>query len=195
MKLTALEIKQQKFEKSLRGYDPNEVNAFLNMVSLEWENIVTRQRDMERDLAQMKDKLKHYERVESALHETLQAAKESAEQRLNGAKNEARARIEKAELEAESILHDAQQQRQSVRQDILRLIERRDEIVRGIKSYLDMATQSVNSFSRDDSSIYSLPKEAGDVAPAKSKSKAKPAPADTLSTGADDLDAIIDDLA
>jgi hypothetical protein len=58
-----------------------------------------------------------------------------------------------------------------------------------------MATQSVNSFSRDDSSIYSLPKEAGDVAPAKSKSKAKPAPADTLSTGADDLDAIIDDLA
>ena len=102
MKLTALEIKQQKFEKTLRGYDPNEVNAFLNMVSLEWENIVTRQRDMERDLAQMKDKLKHYERVESALHETLQAAKESAEQRLNGAKNESRARIEKAELEAES---------------------------------------------------------------------------------------------
>lgn len=195
MKLTALEIKQQKFEKTLRGYDPNEVNAFLNMVSLEWENIVTRQRDMERDLAQMKDKLKHYERVESALHETLQAAKESAEQRLNGAKNESRARIEKAELEAESILRDAQQQRQSVRQDIMRLIERRDEIVRGIKSYLDMATQSVNSFSRDDSSIYSLPKEEIDAAPAKSKSKAKAPTAESISTGADDLDAIIDDLA
>lgn len=195
MKLTALEIKQQKFEKTLRGYDPNEVNAFLNMVSLEWENIVTRQRDMERDLAQMKDKLKHYERVESALHETLQAAKESAEQRLNGAKNESRARIEKAELEAESILRDAQQQRQSVRQDIMRLIERRDEIVRGIKSYLDMATQSVNSFSRDDSSIYSLPKEEGDAAPVKSKSKAKAPTAESISTGADDLDAIIDDLA
>jgi cell division initiation protein len=195
MKLTALEIKQQKFEKVLRGYDPNEVNAFLNMVSLEWENLVTRQRDMERDVAQMKDKLKHYERVESALHETLQAAKESAEQRLNGAKNEARARIEKAELEAESILRDAQQQRQSVRQDILRLVERRDEIVRGIKSYLDMATQSVNSFSRDDASIYSLPKEEGDAAPAKSKAKAKSTPSEPLPTGTDDLDAIIDDLA
>lgn len=195
MKLTALEIKQQKFEKVLRGYDPNEVNAFLNMVSLEWENLVTRQRDMERDVAQMKDKLKHYERVESALHETLQAAKESAEQRLNGAKNEARARIEKAELEAESILRDAQQQRQSVRQDILRLVERRDEIVRGIKSYLDMATQSVNSFSRDDASIYSLPAEAGDAAPAKSKAKAKSTPSEPLPTGTDDLDAIIDDLA
>ncbi len=193
MKLTALEIKQQKFEKSLRGYDPNEVNAFLNMVSLEWENIVTRQRDMERDLAQMKDKLKHYERVESALHETLQAAKESAEQRLSGAKNEAKGRIEKAELEAESILRDAQQQRQVVRQDIQRLIERRDEIVRGIKSYLDMATQSVNAFARDDASVYALPKEAGDPAPAKPKSKAKST--EPLPTGTDDIDAIIDDIA
>lgn len=195
MKLTALEIKQQKFEKTLRGYDPNEVNAFLNMVSLEWENIVTRQRDLERDVAQMKDKLKHYERVESALHETLQAAKESAEQRLNGAKNEARARIEKAEVEAESILRDAAQQRQSVRQDILRLIERRDEIVRGIRSYLDMATQSVNSFSRDDAAIYTLPGDSADAAPAKSKSKAKSTPSEPLPSGTDDLDAIIDELA
>lgn len=193
MKLTALEIKQQKFEKSLRGYDVNEVNAFLNMMSMEWENLVTRQRDMERDLAQMKDKLKHYERVESALHETLQAAKESAEQRLNSAKNEAKSRIEKAEMEAESILRDSQQQRQSVRQDILRLLERRDEIVRGIKSYLDMATESVNTFARDDASVYSIPKETGDPTPSKPKSKAKAV--ETPQHGADDIDAIIDDLA
>ncbi len=193
MKLTALEIKQQKFEKSLRGYDVNEVNAFLNMMSMEWENLVTRQRDMERDFAQLKDKLKHYERVESALHETLQAAKESAEQRLNGAKNEAKSRIEKAEIEAEGILRDANQQRQSVRQEIMRLLERRDEIVRGIKSYLDMASESVNAFARDDSSIYSLPKEPGDSAPTKSKPKAKAA--EPQQHGADDIDAILDDLA
>lgn len=193
MKLTALEIKQQKFEKSLRGYDVNEVNAFLNMMSMEWENLVTRQRDMERDLAQMKDKLKHYERVESALHETLQAAKESAEQRLNSAKNEAKSRIEKAEVEAEGILREANQQRQSVRQEIMRLLDRRDEIVRGVKSYLDMASESVNAFARDDASIYTLPQEPGDAAPTKSKPKAKAA--ETQQHGADDIDAIIDDLA
>lgn len=192
MKLTALEIKQQKFEKSLRGYEINEVNAFLNMVASEYENMVSRQRDLERDLAQLKDKLKHYERVESALHETLQTAKDTAEQRLAGARQEAKSRLEKAEMEAESIVREANQQRQQVRQDILRLLERRDDIIRGIRSYLDMASESLNIFSRDDSGQFSLP---GDDKPAAApKSKSKPKAAEAPAPGAADLDAILDQI-
>ncbi len=86
MKLTALEIKQQQFEKSLRGYDVSEVNAYLNLVANEWEHMVGKMKEMEAQLDKMDEKLKHYERVEQALHETLQTAKDSAEQKLVGAK-------------------------------------------------------------------------------------------------------------
>jgi cell division initiation protein len=192
MKLTALEIKQQKFEKALRGYEVNEVNAFLNMVASEYESLVAKQRDLERDLTQLKDKLKHYERVESALHETLQTAKDTAEQRLAGARQEAKSRLEKAEMEAESIVREANQQRHQVRQDIQRLLERRDDIIRGIRSYLDMASESLNIFSRDDSGQFILPGE--DKPASASKPKSKPKSAEAPAPGAADLDAILDQI-
>ncbi len=189
MKFTALEIKQQTFEKSFRGYDENEVKAFLNVVSLEWEMLVGKMRDLERDNAQLKDKIKHFERVEEALHDTLQTAKETAEQRISGAKREAQSRLEKAELEADGILREAQNQRQAIRQDIQRLAERRDEIVRGIRSYLDMASASLNAFAKDEAGVFAVP-----VAAAEPKA-AKPTKAEAAATAsAADLDAILDSI-
>ncbi|MGM0545625.1 MAG: DivIVA domain-containing protein [Bacteroidota bacterium] len=157
MKLTALEIKQQEFEKSLRGYDKEEVKAFLNLVSNEWEHLVAKNRELEKRIDDLEEKLKHYERVEEALHETLQTAKESAEQKLTGAKKDARNKIEKAEMEAESIIREATQQRQQVRQSIIRLLDRRKEIIGGIRSYLEMAQESVEQFSKDEAALFDLP--------------------------------------
>jgi cell division initiation protein len=159
MKLTALEIKQQQFEKSLRGYDVSEVKAYLNLVASEWEHMVGKMKEMEAQLDKMDEKLKHYERVEQALHETLQTAKDSAEQKLVGAKKESRNIIEKAEMESDAIVREANQKRQQIRQSILRLLDRREEIIGGMKSYLEMAQESLQHFSRDDASLFSLPKE------------------------------------
>ncbi len=213
MKLTALEIKQQTFEKSLRGYDVAEVKSFLNIVSSEWEHLISKHKEQEKEIAQLKEKLKHYEKVEEALHETLQTAKQSAEQRVTGAKEEARNKIEKAEIEAENILREARQQRQQVRQSVMRLLDRREEIIRGMKSYLDMAQESLQSFAKDESAIFSLPpeNEADDELPEKKKTSASgkndksdksseshqsaanktgtsPAP------GAEDIDELLDDI-
>lgn len=159
MKLTALEIKQQEFEKSLRGYDKAEVQAFLNLMSNEWEHLVARNRELEDKIDDLEEKLKHYERVEEALHETLQTAKESAEQKLSGARKDARNKIEKAEMEAESIIREATQQRQQVRQSIIRLLDRRKEIIGGIRSYLELAQESLDQFSKDEAALFDLPED------------------------------------
>jgi len=162
MKLTALEIKQQQFEKSLRGYDVAEVQAYLNLIASEWEHMVGKMRELEDQIQKMDDKLRHYERVEEALHETLQTAKDSAEQKLTGARKEAKNTIEKAEIEADSIIREASQQRQQIRQSILRLLDRRDEIISGIRSYLEIAQDSLQHFSKDEASMFTLPKEAAE---------------------------------
>ncbi len=173
MKLTALEIKQQTFEKSLRGYDPAEVQAFLSLVSNEWEHLIGKINDLEDQIDKLNEKLKHYERVEEALHETLQTAKDSAEQKLGGAKREAQNILEKAEMEADSIVREANQQRQQIRQSILRLIERRQEIVGGIRSYLEIAHESIQHFSKDEADIYKLPKGENAGEPALSEVEPK----------------------
>ncbi len=199
MKLSALEIKQQNFAKSLRGYDVAEVQSFLNVISYEWEHLSNRCRDQEREIQRLTEKLQHYQKVEEALHETLQTARDSAEQRIISSKQEAQNRIAKAELEAEKIVRDSQKERQSIRQSIQRLLERRHEIIRGMESYLELASESLESFRRDDSSTYSLPNDDSREA-AKSKNgsdqddqKKNKKPTSPV-PGTEDLDDLIDDL-
>lgn len=203
MKLTALEIKQQSFEKSLRGYDTAEVHAFLNLVANEWEHMVGKVRELEDQIDKMNEKLKHYERVEQALHETLQTAKDSADQKLSGARQESNNIIEKAEIEADSIIREASQQRQQVRQSILRLIDRRKEIVGGIRSYLELAQESLQQFSKDEASLFSLPKEemdrSADLYPEEKsntyrRNRNKDTSESTVPPGTENMDDILDDI-
>ena len=39
MKITPLEIRQKSFERGFRGYDKDEVQAFLKSLSKEWERV------------------------------------------------------------------------------------------------------------------------------------------------------------
>lgn len=204
MKLTALEIKQQQFEKSLRGYDVSEVNAYLNLVANEWEHMVGKMRELETQLEKMDEKLKHYERVEQALHETLQTAKDNADQKLEGAKKEARSIIEKAEMESDGIVLEANQKRQQIRQSILRLLDRREEIIGGMNSYLEMAQESLQNFSRDDVFQFSLPQEDTEASSAdpngdhinseSSKKRSQKKNEQPIPPGSDNLDDILDDI-
>ena len=166
MKLTPLEIKQQQFEKSLRGYDVSDVQAFLTLVSNEFEYLITKNKELEDDIEKLNERVKHYERVEEALHETLQTAKESMEQKKSTANVEAKATIEKAQMEAEGIVKEANFERQQIRQSILILLDRREEIISGIQAYLQNAQHSIEQFSKDELDVFSLPKEERTVPPA-----------------------------
>jgi cell division initiation protein len=159
MKLTPLEIKQQTFEKSLRGYDTADVQAFLTLVSNEFEHLLNKNKELEQQIDKLTERVKHYERVEDALHETLQTAKESVEQKISGARQEAKSTLEKAEMEADGIIKEANHNRQQIRQSILRLLDRREEIINGISSYLENAKHSVDQFGKDEMGVFQLPKE------------------------------------
>lgn len=157
MKLTALEIKQQQFEKALRGYDQAEVQSYLNLLATEWEIMVGKIRELENQVSGLQDKLKHYERVEEALHETLQTAKSSAEEKLVGARKEAKNIVEKAELEAETIYQEAHRERWKIRQHTLQIVEKREEMVQSLRSFLDNVNHSLDQFSGDKQSLFTVP--------------------------------------
>ncbi len=40
MNISPLDIRKHEFKKSLRGYDTDEVTAFLDLISIEFENII-----------------------------------------------------------------------------------------------------------------------------------------------------------
>lgn len=163
MKLTPIEIKQQQFEKSLRGYDVSDVQAFLTLVSNEYEHLITKNKELEDQIEKLSDRIKHYERVEEALHETLQTTKESVSQKMENARLEATNTVDRAQMEAETIIKEANQQKMQIRQSVLRLLDRREEIITGISAYLENAHSSVQQFTKDEMNIFGLPKEDAEV--------------------------------
>ena len=46
MRITPLEIKRKTFEKKLRGFDKDEVNAFLVSLSQEWERLLNENNEL-----------------------------------------------------------------------------------------------------------------------------------------------------
>jgi cell division initiation protein len=195
MSLTALEIKQRTFTKSLRGYDVSEVNAFLSMVAHDWEHQVGKIKDLEREIKSINDKLAHYQRIEATLHETLQTARDNASERLENARKDASNKIEKAEMEAERILKEAREEKQEIRRSTLELMERRKEMIDSIKSYLEKALQSVTSFKKDDSGVFTPLKEEKEVEPAPKKKKKQTSETELSDTpGAEKLDDLLDNI-
>ena len=186
MKLTALEIKQQQFEKSMRGYDPAEVQSYLSLLATEWEHMAGKVRELENQVDKLNDKLKHYERVEEALHETLQTAKSSAEEKLSGARNEAKNIVEKAELQAETIFQEAHRERWKVRQHTLQIVEKREEMIRSLSSFLDNTVKSLNQFSDDKQSLFTVPDIDEETPTIKSAPKRKKQPK-SGTTSSDDV--------
>ena len=46
MRITPLEIRRKTFEKKIRGFDKDEVNAFLGSLSQEWERLLNENKEL-----------------------------------------------------------------------------------------------------------------------------------------------------
>lgn len=167
MKLTPLEIKQHQFDKSLRGYDVGEVQSFLALVASEVEQLQQKNSELQEQVQGLNKRITHYEKVEEAIHETLQTTKESVAQKMEQARNEAKTAIDRAHMEADRMIQEAQQQRSTIRQEMIRLLERRDEMLHSFQQFLDNNMSMVEKFAANEFHIFD-PIDESDASPSVS---------------------------
>jgi cell division initiation protein len=136
MKLTPLDIRKHEFARSLRGYDPEEVKAFTDMVSRQWEEVLDELRHARDRVRELEGKIAHYEKVESALHEALESARSGARRTQEQAEERARLIVEEAELKAEQRLQEVDQRQGNLRHEVAGLQRRHDEIVARLRHFL-----------------------------------------------------------
>lgn len=169
MKITPLEIRQKDFEKKLRGYDKDEVQAFLQSVSNEWERVLDESKELKIKLAQAEKEVQKLREVESSLFKTLKTAEDTganlvdqankaaelhlretqmkAEGMLNESKNKARAIIEKAEQEAKDIINEVQEGVKELDLNYKTIESHRDNL---IKDLMNLANDLVERIQRTD---------------------------------------------
>lgn len=150
MKLTPLDLRKQQFGKAFRGYDSDEVRSFLDLVARQWEELQDEVRLADERVGAMEHKLKHYERVEMALQEALEAARESAKRAEAAADQRAKLIVEEAELKAMRVVSDAEQERYHLRQDFVKLTHRQNEVAARLRGFLMSELEILAQFQGDD---------------------------------------------
>ena len=114
MKITALDIRQKTFEKSFRGIDKDEVQAFLTTISQQWERQGDENRELRLKLEHAQQDVQKMREVESSLYRTLKTAEDTGNNITEQAQREADLRIREAQFQAENILGEARQRARAV---------------------------------------------------------------------------------
>lgn len=114
MKLTALDIRQKTFEKSFRGVDKDEVQAFLTTISQQWERMGDENRELRLKLEHAQHDVQKMREVESSLYRTLKTAEDTGNNITEQAQRDADLRIREAQLQAENMLNEARQRSRAI---------------------------------------------------------------------------------
>jgi len=107
MKITPLEIRQKTFERTLRGYDKDEVNAFLLSLSQEWERMNDEVKEARLKLEASEREVSKLREVESSLYRTLKTAEDTGANVVDQARKAAELHLREAQISADALLNEA----------------------------------------------------------------------------------------
>jgi cell division initiation protein len=107
MKITPLEIRQKTFERTLRGYDKDEVNAFLLSLSQEWERMNDEVKELKMKFENSEREVSKLREVETSLFKTLKTAEDTGANVVDQAKKTAELHVREAQISAEALLNEA----------------------------------------------------------------------------------------
>lgn len=107
MRITPLEIRQKTFEKNFRGYEKDEVHAFLLTLSQEWERIMDENKELRIKLESTEREVGKLREVETSLFKTLKTAEDTGANVIDQARKAAELHLRESQLKAEAMLNEA----------------------------------------------------------------------------------------
>ena len=107
MNITPLEIRQKAFETHFRGYDKDEVDAFLLSLSQEWERLNGNMRDHQIRMESTEKELNKLREVESSLFKTLKTAEDTSNNMISQANKSAELQMRETLMNTEALVNDA----------------------------------------------------------------------------------------
>lgn len=142
MRITPLDIQQKQFPMKFRGFDVEEVYAFLEIIREEMEDLLRENASLKEGLQKAENQIKEYRDMETTLRETLLTAQQMVEDYKTNARKEAELVVKEAELRADAIIKESQERVIKIHEDIVDLkgIRRhfKEELKRLVEGHLKM---------------------------------------------------------
>lgn len=153
MKITPLEIRQKTFERNLRGYDKDEVNAFLGTLSQEWEKLLDELKEVRFRLENSEREVSKLREVETSLYKTLKTAEDTGANLVEQATRTAELQVKEAQLNAEAMTYEARTKAREIIEDAERraqqTLEDIDQRIRELVQQYRSAIQHRDNLSTD----------------------------------------------
>lgn len=148
MKVTPLDLRQQRFKTSMRGYDRGDVQAFLEEASEDYENAVRENDRLRQQVVHLESLINEHRSQERNLRNTLMTAQKLADDIRDGAEKDAARILREAEGRADLLFQKTQGRLEDVQREIDGLKMKRREVETSI-SALVSTLQNTLQFVRD----------------------------------------------
>lgn len=172
--ITPLDIQNMSFAKAVRGYKEEEVDGFLDLLTLDLEKILDENRKLKERVRVLSIDLEKYKDTEGTVLETLEAAKALMNDITASAEKRAQYLLKNAELDAELILRNAKESVEKLNEESLVMQNRLSVFKAKYKLLLESEinrfdTLSVELFGQDTDLLYKL-EEASTISDMRSQS-------------------------
>ena len=159
MRITPMDIEQQEFSKSFRGYNEEEVDDFLDKIVKDYEELINENVRLNEEIERMQEKLKEFSQIEETLRSALLNAQKSAEEMKGRVESEAKIIIEKAELEAKSLKQQVFQKEDLAKNEIDNLRRYKYNFKEKFKSMLNLYLKMIESEDFEQKGNYKIEEE------------------------------------
>jgi cell division initiation protein len=178
MRLSSIDVKKQEFKKSLRGYDVSEVEAYLDTVGNEVENLYREIEALREQLAKaqaekdlLNNEIQVFRENEKTFQKAIVKSQDLAEEVLENAKKRAELIIKEAEILSSKTKSQVQEEFVNMKQELEELKAKNENIIDDIKHYLIEKLNSIEEYQRNrkifklENSISALNTEKEDEPP------------------------------
>lgn len=156
MKLTPVDITNKEFRKMLRGYDPEEVDEFLDQIVEDYEELFKENSLLKEKINAMNEKIEHYSKIESTIQNTLLLAQNAAEQAKVSSQKEADIVIKHANDSAKKILDKAHTDVVSITQEYDRLKQEFVKFRAKFRNFITVQMETFEDLEKDFIKHYNL---------------------------------------
>lgn len=156
MKLTPIDITNKEFRKMLRGYDPEEVDEFLDQIVEDYEELFKENSLLKEKINAMNEKIEHYSKIESTIQNTLLLAQNAAEQAKISSQKEADMVIKHANDSAKKILDKAHTDVVSITQEYDRLKQEFVKFRAKFRNFITVQMETFEDLEKDFIKNYNL---------------------------------------
>lgn len=137
--LTPLDVRKKKgdFRKGLRGYEPPEVDGFLDLVAERLEAVVRENASLRDRSAQLAEAVEAFRMREKAMNDALVSAQQLREEIRTQAQREGEILLREARSEAERLVSDARRELEREREALGRARAQRERFLRAHRAFLE----------------------------------------------------------